>query len=322
MEKEEFIAWIRHFVWCGFMTAAGQDFNEKPTTEQWSSLMQGVHYAEQNPNNSPEQNHENWMKVKLENGWTYGPKKDIVKKEHHDLVPYADLEEIERLKDDMDLMAHKMARELWEKAEVRDWLASYKLNAHDLGVDKPEKVAPGTLAARRAFTEVLEDPVVTKRSCISCGTILVPTIDEKKGFDGNWTCPNAKCPRGWLLTASFNVIEMELRKIEHHGLSSAQMDAIHDRVTARAQEKNRTFLGWCKLCAEYYEDCNEHGAMNTSEVLFCLLDILKIGKPKNWTPIIADQNTSVDTVHINVTARMEGGNLQSLAMGKPKEEGK
>ena len=229
MKKEEFIAWIRHYVWCGFMMAAGQEYNEAPTGEQWSSLMQGVHYVERNRNNTPEQNHDNWWAKKKMDGWCYGPKKDIAMKEHPDMVPYEDLPEIERLKDDMDLMAHKMGRELWKNAEVRDWLADYKLNAHDLGID----------------------PIVTERSCISCGTILVPTIDDNKELDGNWTCPNEKCPRGWLLTASFNAIHMEYRQIEHRRLSNAEMNAIHDKLNARGHEiklkrKVKPYIEWCR----------------------------------------------------------------------------
>lgn len=52
----------------------------------------------------------------------------------------------------------------------------------------------------------------TKRVCVSCGTELVPTTNDDNTLDGHWTCPNALCPRGWLLTASYQAESMEETK--------------------------------------------------------------------------------------------------------------
>lgn len=49
--------------------------------------------------NTPEQSHESWMREKLENGWQYGPVKDVERKEHPCMVPYADLPPEQRAKD-------------------------------------------------------------------------------------------------------------------------------------------------------------------------------------------------------------------------------
>ena len=42
-----------------------------------------------------EHNHDIWAQQRLADGWTYGPRRDDRKKQHPDLVPYADLPESE-----------------------------------------------------------------------------------------------------------------------------------------------------------------------------------------------------------------------------------
>lgn len=49
----------------------------------------------------PEASHISWMKQKLEDGWKYGPVKDPEKKEHPCFVPYDQLPEAQRAKDDV-----------------------------------------------------------------------------------------------------------------------------------------------------------------------------------------------------------------------------
>ena len=48
---------------------------------------------------TPEESHENWLRFKEAEGWTYGPVKDFAKKEHPCFVPYADLPEDQKVKD-------------------------------------------------------------------------------------------------------------------------------------------------------------------------------------------------------------------------------
>ena len=66
---------------------------------QKNSMINGVKYHLNNPDVTPEQSHENWMKVKIEDGWKYGPVKDPDKKEHPCLVPYNDLPKEQKVKD-------------------------------------------------------------------------------------------------------------------------------------------------------------------------------------------------------------------------------
>jgi hypothetical protein len=51
--------------------------------------------------NTPEQSHENWVRFKVTNGWTLGPVKDEMTKQHPLLVPYAELPESQKAKDDL-----------------------------------------------------------------------------------------------------------------------------------------------------------------------------------------------------------------------------
>ena len=51
--------------------------------------------------NTPEQSHEGWMAHKLADGWKYGPAKNPEAKEHPCMVPYSELPEDQRAKDDI-----------------------------------------------------------------------------------------------------------------------------------------------------------------------------------------------------------------------------
>lgn len=48
---------------------------------------------------TPEQSHEQWMKYKLEQGWTYGEIKDESKKTHPCIIPYKELPLEQKAKD-------------------------------------------------------------------------------------------------------------------------------------------------------------------------------------------------------------------------------
>jgi hypothetical protein len=49
----------------------------------------------------PRESHENWCRFKLDAGWRYGEVKDFDQKTHPCLVPYADLSDADRIKDDL-----------------------------------------------------------------------------------------------------------------------------------------------------------------------------------------------------------------------------
>ena len=63
------------------------------------SILDDVYYVLDNPNCTPEQQHNNWVHFKRADGWRYGPEKDFERKEHPCLVPYSELPEIQQRKD-------------------------------------------------------------------------------------------------------------------------------------------------------------------------------------------------------------------------------
>ena len=51
--------------------------------------------------NTPEESHAQWCEFKLKNGWTLGPVKDVETKRHPLLVPYGELPDSQRVKDEL-----------------------------------------------------------------------------------------------------------------------------------------------------------------------------------------------------------------------------
>jgi hypothetical protein len=79
------------------------DFSQKSWTEaeywQKRSAINGVRYRLNNPASSPVDQHNEWSKEKVLDGWVYGEEKDAEKKTHPCLVPYAQLPSHQKLKD-------------------------------------------------------------------------------------------------------------------------------------------------------------------------------------------------------------------------------
>ena len=61
---------------------------------------------------SPEELHGSWMQAYFTNGWVYGEMRDTEKRTHPDLVPYADLNQLEQDKDSVFVALCEIAR-LW-----------------------------------------------------------------------------------------------------------------------------------------------------------------------------------------------------------------
>jgi hypothetical protein len=117
MRREKFIAEVRHIAWIAYQIAAGQPYNEQINEDQLKSLLDGIKFQDEHPDNTPEQNHNNWMKMKISQGWKYGFVKSFENKEHPDIKPYNELPYIEQRKDIADSIAHKLAVKLWDALE-------------------------------------------------------------------------------------------------------------------------------------------------------------------------------------------------------------
>lgn len=83
------------------------DFSQKKwdQAEEWqrSSVLLGARNVYENPQTTPAQSHERWLAVKVADGWRYGPVKNAEIKEHPCMVPYDELPEAQRVKDEMFL---------------------------------------------------------------------------------------------------------------------------------------------------------------------------------------------------------------------------
>ena len=60
---------------------------------------------------SPEELHGGWMQAYIEMGWVYGPEYSRENKTHPDLVPYADLNQLEQDKDSVFAALCEIARQ-------------------------------------------------------------------------------------------------------------------------------------------------------------------------------------------------------------------
>lgn len=86
-------------VWCIAMGDMSQPGWDDAPEWQKSSARSGVRNIIANPNTTPEQSHENWLRDKETDGWKYGPVKNVETKEHPCFVPYGELPAVQRVKD-------------------------------------------------------------------------------------------------------------------------------------------------------------------------------------------------------------------------------
>lgn len=110
------IARVAHEVNAAYCAAIGD--NTQPCWEEapdWQkeSAIKGVELHLADPNLGVDASHQAWLEHKRAEGWTYGPIKDPVKKEHPCFVPYADLPQEQKVKDFIFRgVVHAIAREM------------------------------------------------------------------------------------------------------------------------------------------------------------------------------------------------------------------
>jgi hypothetical protein len=85
--------------------AAFGDLSHKPwentPAEIQASVLDGVAMKRDNPEVTPRQSHENWLRFKEKQGWIYGPVKDLERKTHPCFLPYDELPLSDRVKDEL-----------------------------------------------------------------------------------------------------------------------------------------------------------------------------------------------------------------------------
>lgn len=95
------IAEVCHEVNRALCLAFGDDSHaswENAPEWQKESILRGVEMHLEHVR-SPEESHEAWCAHKIEEGWTWGPTKDVSAKKHPCLVAYKDLPPEQRAKD-------------------------------------------------------------------------------------------------------------------------------------------------------------------------------------------------------------------------------
>ena len=96
------IAMLAHEANRAYCLAIGDDsqpaWADAPEWQQKSAIA-GVEMYMANPDATPEQSHESWLKQKEEDGWAYGEVKDAEKKTHPCFRPYAELPPEQKAKD-------------------------------------------------------------------------------------------------------------------------------------------------------------------------------------------------------------------------------
>lgn len=72
-----------------------------PFEQVRSSIINGIEFSIANPEATPEDSHDNWLRAKYADGWTYGEVKDADAKTHPCMRPYGMLPVEQRAKDDL-----------------------------------------------------------------------------------------------------------------------------------------------------------------------------------------------------------------------------
>lgn len=122
MDRIEFIAKVRYLGWLCYQMGADLPLHDVPedykiSDERLKSLITGTKYVLENPATTAEENHNIWMEAKRNQGYTYGDVLDVEKKTHPSMIPFEDLSDVEKRKDEMDVLMVKLANQLFEELE-------------------------------------------------------------------------------------------------------------------------------------------------------------------------------------------------------------
>lgn len=116
--NRETIARVAHAINRAYCQSLGDDSQpdwDKAPKWQRQSALNGVDMHLANPQATPEQSHENWLKQKQAEGWTYGEVKDPEAKTHPCCLPYDELPPEQKAK---DFLFRSVVHELKEMPEA------------------------------------------------------------------------------------------------------------------------------------------------------------------------------------------------------------
>lgn len=102
MELFERIAEVCHEANRAYCKAIGDD-SQLPWSEapdwQKASAVAGVRFKSEFPLSTPADSHNSWLVQKQNDGWIYGPEKNVELKQHPCMLEYSDLPDFQRAKD-------------------------------------------------------------------------------------------------------------------------------------------------------------------------------------------------------------------------------
>lgn len=112
---DEEAAYIAHEINRAYCAALG-DHSQPPWKEapEWQreSAIVGQAKLRLRPGTTPGENHAEWRRHKVAEGWVYGDEKDAEKKTHPCIVPFGELPEAQRVKDYLFCAVGRIAMEL------------------------------------------------------------------------------------------------------------------------------------------------------------------------------------------------------------------
>jgi hypothetical protein len=85
--------------WCEVNGDYSQKKWEDAPEWQKKSAIDGVEFRMKNPDERASRQHDEWMKVKISNGWTYGETKSEEKKTHPCITSWGNLPADQQMKD-------------------------------------------------------------------------------------------------------------------------------------------------------------------------------------------------------------------------------
>lgn len=100
--KIEDIAIICHEANKAYCESLGDDSQYNWTLApkwQHEATIEGVKFRLKNRNGTSEEQHQDWLRIKKEDGWSYGIVKDVDKKQHPRFLSWDNLPEFQKVKD-------------------------------------------------------------------------------------------------------------------------------------------------------------------------------------------------------------------------------